>query len=102
MNIISVNGNQKLIDSTMKLDSSNTSATELTSQFSDYLNDAIHSLNSQHHQVEQLREKFVSGEITDPHTVMIAAEELSLGLELTVQVRNKAIEAYQELMRMQI
>ncbi|MDT2285509.1 flagellar hook-basal body complex protein FliE [Paenibacillus larvae] len=33
---------------------------------------------------------------------MVASEKASLGLELAVQVRNKAIEAYQDIMRIQI
>ncbi|SKA86326.1 flagellar hook-basal body complex protein FliE [Caloramator quimbayensis] len=38
----------------------------------------------------------------DIHEVMIATEEARLSLELTVQLRNKMIDAYQEIMRIQI
>ena len=38
----------------------------------------------------------------DLHTAMIAVQKASLALELTLQVRNKAIESYQEIMRMQL
>ncbi len=45
---------------------------------------------------------FVKGEIGDIHQVMLATEEAKLSLELAVQVRNKLMEAYQELTRMQL
>ena len=46
--------------------------------------------------------KFVSGEIKDVHDVMIAAEKASVSLELTLEVRNKLVEAYREIMRIQM
>ncbi|MNI77932.1 flagellar hook-basal body protein FliE [compost metagenome] len=52
--------------------------------------------------VEGLNDQFVRGEAVDAHQLSINAERLSLGLELTVQVRNKVIEAYQDIMRTQI
>ena len=36
------------------------------------------------------------------HEATIAAEKAALALELTVQIRNKVVEAYQEIMRMSI
>ena len=77
-------------------------ATELAQSFGQYLKDALNQLNAQQAEVEMLRDQFISGQMTDPHALMIAAEKASLGLELTVQVRNKVIEAYQEIMRTQI
>ncbi|NLJ33650.1 MAG: flagellar hook-basal body complex protein FliE [Firmicutes bacterium] len=41
-------------------------------------------------------------EIEDLHQVVLAGEKAELSLLLTVQVRNKIIEGYQELMRMQV
>ena len=38
----------------------------------------------------------------DLHEVMIAVEEANLALNYTMQVRNKVVEAYQEMMRMQV
>ena len=43
-----------------------------------------------------------AGENVAPHTLMIAMEEAQMSLMLTVEVRNKVVEAYQELMRMQL
>lgn len=79
-----------------------TGAADLEQSFSDLLNNAMNQLQTQEKAVEQLNGQFIRGESADVHSLMINSERLSLGLELTVQVRNKAIEAYQEIMRMQI
>jgi flagellar hook-basal body complex protein FliE len=42
----------------------------------------------------------VTGNARDMHTAVLAAEKASLALDLVISVRNKAIEAYQEIMRM--
>lgn len=78
------------------------SASEVTDQFGQYLNDAMAKLNEQQQTVDKLNDQFAKGEISDVHQIMIASEKASLGLELTVQVRNKVIDAYQEIMRMQL
>lgn len=44
----------------------------------------------------------IAGEAEDPHNVLIAAEKADLSLLLAVEVRNKIIDAYNEIMRMQI
>jgi flagellar hook-basal body complex protein FliE len=77
-------------------------AAELGKSFGDVLNNALTQLTVQEKSVEQLNGQFIRGESIDTHQLMINAEKLSLGLELTVQVRNKVIEAYQEIMRMQV
>ncbi|AEI44345.1 flagellar hook-basal body complex protein FliE [Paenibacillus mucilaginosus] len=78
------------------------SAAEVSNQFGKFLSSAIENLNQGQANVEKLNTQFIKGDITDVHQVMIATEKASLGLELTVQVRNKMIEAYQEIMRMQV
>lgn len=42
----------------------------------------------------------VTGNARDMHTAILSAEKASLALDLVIAVRNKAIEAYQEIMRM--
>ncbi|MDF2724126.1 MAG: flagellar hook-basal body protein FliE [Paenibacillus sp.] len=77
-------------------------AAQISKDFGAFLNDAMNSLNKQQASVDTLNDKFVIGEIADVHQLTIAAEKLSLSLEMTVQIRNKVIEAYQEVMRTQI
>lgn len=55
----------------------------------------------QDHSAEVSR-SMVAGEATDVHEVMVAVEESSLAFSLMVEIRNKLLEAYQELMRMQV
>jgi flagellar hook-basal body complex protein FliE len=51
---------------------------------------------------EEKQRQLITGEVEDLHEVMIAMEKASLAFSLTQQVRNKVIEAYQEVMRMQV
>ncbi|MCL4783217.1 MAG: flagellar hook-basal body complex protein FliE [Bryobacterales bacterium] len=50
----------------------------------------------------ELREKLLRGENVELHTVAIQAQEAQISFELLLQVRNKLIQGYQEIMRMQI
>ncbi len=50
----------------------------------------------------QLTQRLISGDVTDVHQVMIAGEEASVAFELMMEIRNKLLEAYQEVMRMQV
>lgn len=52
-------------------------------------------------QASDLTTQAAAGEITNIHDVTIASEQAKLALELTTTVRDKAVEAYQEMMRMQ-
>ncbi|WP_332308704.1 flagellar hook-basal body complex protein FliE [Halobacillus mangrovi] len=42
------------------------------------------------------------GEVDDLHNVMIASQKASITMQTTVEVQNKVIEAYKEMMRMQV
>jgi flagellar hook-basal body complex protein FliE len=48
----------------------------------------------------EMMTKLATGEISDIAQVMIASERANLSLGMAIQVRNKVIEAYQEIMRM--
>jgi len=47
-------------------------------------------------------QKLASGQNKDVHNTMIAMEKAGVAFQLTMQVRNKMLEAYQEVMRMQV
>jgi flagellar hook-basal body complex protein FliE len=47
-------------------------------------------------------ERFLSGEAEDLHTVAMATQKAELSFEMFLQVRNKVVQAYQEVMRMQV
>jgi flagellar hook-basal body complex protein FliE len=63
--------------------------------FSRDVNDKIQESNRK-------TEAFAVGDRYDLHEIMIASEEAGLSLKLLLQIRNKLIEAYQEIMRMQM
>ncbi|MGG3999106.1 flagellar hook-basal body complex protein FliE [Anoxybacillus kestanbolensis] len=70
--------------------------------FSQFLKEAIQEVNKQQIQSDQLTMKLARGENVDLHNVMIASQKASVSLQLAIEVRNKVIEAYQEVMRMQV
>lgn len=68
--------------------------------FGDVLTQAINSLEQSQITADQAAQALATGETTDFADVMIKSEKASLNLGLAVQVRNKLLEAYQEIMRM--
>lgn len=68
--------------------------------FSGQLNKAINQLNEIQSNSEQAQLKFVTGELQDVHQVTIAMQEAKIAMGIAVEVRNKLIEAYQEIARM--
>lgn len=72
------------------------------SSFANYLQSALEAVESLYERAHDLESAFASGEITDIHQVTIAAQEAEIALELVLAVRNKVIEAYQEIMRMPV
>lgn len=70
--------------------------------FGDMLAKGVENLQDLHAQADQLATQAATGDLTDVHDYMIASTQASLATELTVAVRNKAVEAFNEIMRMQI
>lgn len=82
---------------------SNVQATpaEVTQSFSDFLEQAIEEVSAQEKNAQVQTIKFMAGE-ADVSQVMIASQQAELSLQLTTQIRNRVVEAYQEIMRTQI
>lgn len=70
--------------------------------FGEYLTDALKETNSLENKATALNAALAAGEIDDVSQVVIASQKADIALNLTLQVRNRAISAYQELMRMQV
>jgi flagellar hook-basal body complex protein FliE len=70
--------------------------------FIDTLKEKLNEVNDKQIEAENVTEQFVKGEGSDIHEVMLATEEAKMSLELAVQIRNKIVEAYQEITRMQL
>lgn len=70
--------------------------------FGELLKKAFETVNAYQKNYDDAVMKMLAGEDVSVHEIMIAAEKARLSLDLAIQVRNKALEAYQEIMRMQI
>ncbi|MGN7356006.1 flagellar hook-basal body complex protein FliE [Paenibacillus sp. SAF-054] len=81
--------------------SSASTPSESLSKFGSYLEDAINQIAEQEQASKDMSNKFMLGQV-DVDQVMISGEKALLSLQLTSQIRNKAIEAYQEIMRTQV
>jgi flagellar hook-basal body complex protein FliE len=54
------------------------------------------------HSAELALQKLAAGESIELHDVMIALETARIGVQTVIQVRNRLVEAYQDVMRMQV
>ena len=77
-------------------------ATKSSGDFSSFLQDAINQVEGLQEQAKVAGYGLVTGDVEDFHTAVIAMEKASLAISLTTEVRNKVIEAYHEIMRMQM
>ena len=70
--------------------------------FGTMLTSGLERLQGMHDTSDRLAVQAATGDLTDIHDYMIASTETSVATELTVAVRNKAVEAFNEIMRMQV
>ena len=70
--------------------------------FADMLGDAVSSLQSISDNADEKVAALASGEDVELHEVMLALEAESLTMSFATQLRNKAVEAYQEVFRMNV
>lgn len=70
--------------------------------FGDMLKEAISTVNDLQKQSDQEIQKIMSGESQDLHTTVIAMQKADLSFQMMMQVRNKIVQAYQEIMRMPV
>ena len=70
--------------------------------FGSVLRDAIGKVGEFNDTASRSVESFLSGEGDDLHKTIMATQRADLAMELFLQVRNKVVQAYQEVMRMQV
>jgi len=68
--------------------------------FTDALKSALDGVSSVQQRASALSEAYEKGEVTDIAKVMLARQEAGIAFEATLQVRNKLLSAYQDIMRM--
>lgn len=70
--------------------------------FGEYLGESLSKVSALHNESKRLTAALAAGEVDDISQVVVAGEKADIALQLTLQVRNKIVEAYQEMMRMQV
>ena len=79
-----------------------TTVEEPVKSFGEYLVDSLKKVNELELESEQLNAALATGRIEDVSQVVVASQKAELALQLTLQLRNRATAAYQEIMRMQV
>jgi flagellar hook-basal body complex protein FliE len=70
--------------------------------FEAVLKDSLAQVSTLQHQADQAITQLASGGPTSLHDTMLALDQADLSFRLMMQVRNKIVEAYQEVLRMQV
>jgi flagellar hook-basal body complex protein FliE len=70
--------------------------------FKDTLSKFVQSVNDLQAKAADTETSFLKGDITDVHQVMIAVEEASVAFELLMEIRNKLLDSYQQIIRMSV
>ena len=70
--------------------------------FHDVLSSAINEVEGARSAANQSVERFLSGEGEDLHSTILASQRADLEFQMFMQVRNKVVSAYQEIMKMQM
>ncbi len=75
---------------------------ESSTQFKDFLTQAIDQAELTSADNQAYTDALLMGEVSNLHDATIAAREAELSLSLTVQIRDRLVDAYTEIMRMQV
>jgi flagellar hook-basal body complex protein FliE len=70
--------------------------------FAKFLSDALSQVNALQTNADAASLQLATGQAQDMSTVMVALEKANLSLSLTIEVRNKVLEAYHQVMSMQM
>lgn len=70
--------------------------------FGDLLKNFVGDVNNLQFNASNSIDMLVTGQSTDVHQVMVAVEEAGIALDLMLEIRNRVLEGYQELIRMQV
>lgn len=70
--------------------------------FETYLKQALGEVNQLQHQADRAIQQLVSGEKGELQDTIVALEKADISFRLMMQIRNKVLDAYQEILRMQV
>ncbi|MEJ8554398.1 flagellar hook-basal body complex protein FliE [Tepidibacter sp. Z1-5] len=71
-------------------------------EFKDFLNKAVYSVSDMEKKSDEMNLKFISGEVDNIHEVMIATQKADIAIQTFTEVKSKIMDAYKEIMRIQI
>lgn len=72
------------------------------SAMGDFLTDSIKTVSDAQFHADNMNRKLILGETDNLHEVMIANEKADLTLNFAIEVKNKIVDAYKEIMRIQV
>jgi flagellar hook-basal body complex protein FliE len=75
---------------------------ETHATFGETLKQAVNDVSALQSEAGKAVERMVAGEAVDLHEVMIAVEKAKTSFELLMEIRNKTLDMYREIMRMQV
>jgi len=99
MNIDAINfetQSQELLNSSSSINKNG------TADFEKWLKSEISEINTQINTADGKLQKLATGEYNNLHDVMLSMEKAKISFQLGLEVRNKLLEGYQEIMRMQV
>lgn len=70
--------------------------------FKETLSGVLEDVNTMQNKAGESIEKMAAGEITDVHQVMSSVREADVAFNMMMEIRNKVMDAYQEVMRMRL
>ncbi|MDU5106604.1 flagellar hook-basal body complex protein FliE [Clostridium sp.] len=73
-----------------------------SNKFQDILKENLDKVNQEQIEADNITNDFIAGKDVDIHEMILSMEEAKMSLQLAIQVRNKVVEAVQELNRMQL
>lgn len=90
------------VDSKVDSRKINRTLEETKESFGEMLSQAISDVNRLQNEAGKAVENMIKGEEVDIHSVMIAVEKARTSFDLLMEIRNKTLDMYRELMRMQV
>jgi len=96
INPINIASNFKIDQNSKEIERSN------KENFSKYFNDKLKEVNQLQKDSQKMTADFAVGKTDNIHQVMISAEKAKMAVNLTSAVQSKAIDAYKEIMRLQV
>ena len=69
-------------------------------KFSDMVTDLLQSVNGVQNEAAAIQQAYLAGDEVELHQMMIKAEEVGISMDLLLEIRNRLVDAYNDLMRM--